>query len=103
MFSNDGSNFQMERLLNSSQKTGVKVYPNPFKNSIQIDVNGATTSDFQLSLVDASGKMVWIKNVSQHTPNFHTTVNTSALPIGVYFLNLMQNKKKNTTKLLKEY
>jgi parallel beta-helix repeat protein len=104
MFNNDGSNFQMGRLLNnSSQKTGVKVYPNPFRNSIQIDVNGAAASEFQLSLLDASGKTVWTKNVANHTRNFHTTVNTSALPIGVYFLNLMQDGKKSTTKLLREY
>ncbi|MDE3183782.1 MAG: right-handed parallel beta-helix repeat-containing protein [Bacteroidota bacterium] len=104
MFNNDGSNFQMQRLLNNSQiAPGVKVFPNPFSNSIQIDVNGGNSSKIKLSLIDASGKTVWIKKVDYYTTSFHETVNTSALPVGVYFLKLMQNGNISTTKLLKEY
>ncbi len=103
MFNNDGSNFQMERLLNNTDAPGVKVFPNPFKNSIQIDINGGTSSKFKLSLIDASGKTVWVKTVDKYTTSYHTSVNTSALPIGIYFLKLMQDGKTTTTKLLKEY
>ncbi|MGN6249111.1 MAG: PA14 domain-containing protein [Ginsengibacter sp.] len=103
MFNNDGSNFQMQRLLETVETPGVKVYPNPFKNLIQIDVKGGKASKFKLALIDASGKTVWIKTVNDYISDFHTTVNTTALPIGVYFLKLLQDGKAITTKLLKEY
>ena len=104
MFENDPNNFQMQQLLNSRQTTtGVKVYPNPFKNSIQIDVNGGDGSKFKLVLTDASGKIVWTKNVENYNSSYHESVNTSALPIGVYFLNLIINNKSSVTKLVKEY
>ncbi len=105
MFSNDSTNFQMQRLLNGSQMTpGVKVYPNPFKNSIQIDINGQSASRFKLVLMTESGQSVWIKDISNYNQSYHEVVNTSALPIGIYFLKLIENNKvSSVTKLLKEY
>jgi hypothetical protein len=103
MFTNDSTNFQMQRLLGNQVTPGAKVYPNPFRNSIQIDVNGGAASKFKLVLTDASGKIVWTKNVENYNSSFHESVNTSALPIGVYFLSLIQNNKSSVTKLVKEY
>ena len=104
MFANDSTNFQMQRLLNSSQiNQGVKVYPNPFRNSIQIDVTGLATSRFKLILLDASGKIVWSKNIENYNSSYHQSVNTSSFPVGVYFLRLIQDNKTFVTKLLKEY
>ena len=103
MFANDSMNFQMQRLLGNQVTLGAKVYPNPFRNSIQIDVNGVSASKFKLVLTDASGKVVWTKNVENYSSSYHKSVNTSALPIGIYFLRLIQNNKSTVTKLLKEY
>ena len=105
MFSEDSTNFQMRRLLNSSQMTpGVKVYPNPFKNSIQIDINGESMSKFKLVLMTEAGQSVWIKDVTNSGQSYHESVNTSTLPIGIYFLKLIKNNQvTSVTKLLKEY
>ena len=104
MFSNDSTNFQMQRLLNRREMApGVKVYPNPFRNSIQIDVNGGVPSNFKLVLSDASGRIVWTKNVESYNATYHESVNTSNLPIGIYFLSLIRDNKSSVTKLVKEY
>ena len=104
MFSNDSTNFQMQALLNSRQMTpGVKVYPNPFKNSIQINVDGGAAGTMKLALTDATGKTVWTKNVSHYNLYYQENVNTSSLPVGIYFLRLIQDGKSSVTKLLKEY
>jgi len=103
MFENDSTNFQMGRLLNHETTPGVKVYPNPFKNSIQIDVNGGAASKFKLALTDASGRIVWTKDVENYNSSYHESVNTSTLPIGVYFLSLIRDNKSSVTKLVKEY
>ena len=104
MFSGDSTNFQMQRLLNSRQMMpGVKVYPNPFRNSFELDINGGSAKKLKLMLTDASGKIVWSRDVQGYNMSFHESVNTSALPIGVYFLNVIQDSKNSVTKLLKEY
>jgi hypothetical protein len=82
---------------------GIKVFPNPFSNSLQINVNNLRNSKFELTLLNASGQVVWSKDVENYNFLYHQSINTSNFPIGIYFLNVFQDNKTTTYKLIKQY
>ena len=85
-------------------KTGLTAYPNPFSNHLEISINGSNVAgEFKLMLLDAVGKIVWTKIVSNYSTTYHETVNTSSLPSGIYFLNLIEKNKSSVITLIKQH
>jgi hypothetical protein len=81
--------------LSKEQKpvAGPLVYPNPAGDVVFIKSNGATTYTF----LDAFGRSC----LSGKIPSSTDAVNTSALPVGIYFLTLeYQNGERKTIKVL---
>ena len=85
--------------------TGIRVYPNPFNNSINININigGIFGSKSQLILFDASGKVIWTQKIDAGMDSYHKILNTSSFASGVYFLQLVQGSQSSVIKLLKQY
>ena len=46
----------INQTITSSTQVGVKAYPNPFANYIEINITGGVAGEYKLMLVDASGK-----------------------------------------------
>ena len=79
-------------------RLSASVYPNPFKEVINIVFNETIDSDIQISLYDILGKRLYLK-----TFKALQRLEISTLPNsnGTYFLNISANQKKFSTKLIK--
>jgi K+-transporting ATPase c subunit len=94
------ANVSADQTITSAQ-VGVKVYPNPFANYIDINITGGIAGKYDLMLVDALGKVVWIKSGIKNSGAFQQSVNTSTLERGIYFLKVIQNNTNSVIKLVK--
>jgi hypothetical protein len=86
--------------ISTSENVGVKAYPNPFVNTINVSISGHA-GEYQLALVDVSGKILWIKTGTKTEGNFTQSINTSSLQRGIYFIKVVQNSESSVIKLVK--
>lgn len=81
------------------------LYPNPFNQLLQISYSIKTEAPAKVSLqlMDVSGRIVatLIDSEWRETGNYHLEYNTSKLPSGLYFYELLVNNKKITKKAVK--
>jgi sugar lactone lactonase YvrE len=73
----------------------VKIYPNPAVDAVTIETN-CTNGNPQLIITDCVGKEVY----NQQMTMLSTTVNTSGLSKGIYFVSLNEGTKSVTQKLI---
>ncbi len=81
--------------------SGVKVYPVPFRNTINIYIpKQVGAKDMKVVMVDVSGKEVYqqqLKGISDRV-----SISLPELPKGLYFLNINSNEGSKAYKLMKE-
>ncbi len=83
---------------NGSEKIDLKVYPNPFQNTISIDFNVA--DNFSVELINSLGQIVLKASASTKD---NLTLNTASLEKGIYILKVRTiNNKYYVTKMIKE-
>ncbi|SFZ94337.1 Por secretion system C-terminal sorting domain-containing protein [Flaviramulus basaltis] len=80
-------------------KYGLKIYPNPVNNTIYFAAN-ESYNNVNIQLADVTGRMV-LKG-KMETLNNQTKLNVSALPTGIYFLNITGNNIKYVKKIIKK-
>lgn len=73
----------------------LKIYPNPAVDAVTIETN-SNDGNAQLIITDCVGKEVY----KQQTTLLSTTVNTSGLSKGIYFVSLYEGSKSVTQKLI---
>ena len=91
---NDGSGLSGSATITISSQTigidnltvtkNIKLYPNPIKNILSINVNNNLNIS-RIEILNLLGKTIYISNT-----NFHT-VNTSEFDSGIYYVNLYDN------------
>ena len=91
----------IDQTITSSTQVGIKAYPNPFVNNIEINITGGVAGEYKLMLVDALGRVVWTASGNKNAGAFQKSVNTSALERGIYFLKVIQNNTSSVIKLMK--
>jgi para-nitrobenzyl esterase len=74
---------------------GVIIYPNPTKNSIDVE---AQQQDFSLLIFDISGKQIF----EQHHISGKTQIDCSNFANGVYFLKIETEQETFTRKIIKQ-
>ena len=76
-----------------------KIFPNPFNDELIIEIKSEHGEKFNITLVDALGKKVLTKSISQE----RTSMNTSQLDKGFYFMTVTDatGKALKTIKLVK--
>ena len=79
----------------SFQAPGVKMYPNPAKNSVTIDANGSIQ---KVTIYSILGQEVLTKKTNSNS----ATIQTSSLPRGTYIVRSTVDGKTSTSKLIKE-
>jgi hypothetical protein len=72
----------------------ISVYPNPFKNEISIK---GTTGNGSVIIMDITGNEL----ISQKTADTETSINTSKLVQGLYFVRYMERNNTSTFKITK--
>lgn len=78
------------------------VYPNPFGDQVNIDIDLKSNSDVIINIFEANGRIVKTvkRSVSQGISNL--TIDTKDLRTGLYFYNLKTNSGESTGKLIKK-
>ena len=75
-----------------------KVYPNPTKAEITVEINDFTGKNYEATLMDMAGRIYQneiIKNRIQ-------TISVEKMSLGIYFLRVGNEEKSNVVKLIKE-
>jgi hypothetical protein len=67
-------------------ENGLKIYPNPFQNELNIDINAAFPQNYRVDILNLSGQIVFTENKNADTKL--KINNISALSNGVYILKL---------------
>jgi len=84
--------------LESKEYTEFKMYPNPVRDYLSIDIGNQNVSNVEISIIDISGKIV-------HSKNYNNTVNTidvSNYNSGLYFVEVKTANAIQKLKLLIE-
>ena len=88
-------------LVKSFLSDEIKVYPNPVKNILEINILHANKGKHQIELLDASGVKVKEIQLDYNGMGAIENWNLSGLPAGQYFLNIRQTNAVNG-KLMKK-
>ena len=84
--------------LNTNTLNNISVYPNPVSNNLTLTTSNSI-DNFGYSLYDFQGKLI----IDGIILSEETTVSTSNLSVGTYFINVYnnQNQKSQTFKIIK--
>ncbi len=74
------------------------VYPNPTTGNLNIDFNNATSSQIEIEVYDAIGKLV----LTQTTSTNHTVISLEQFAKGIYNVKLKSNDSYSTIRVIKE-
>jgi len=78
----------------------VNVYPNPFNESLTLDLGGLTEYPVSVSIVDALGRVVYQEIITETKNRNELQIAQSLLP-GTYFLNINTRNQIITKKIIK--
>jgi len=80
----------------------VEIYPNPSDGSFTLIVNSYTNDNFELSIIDISGKLIYQDNIVCLPGRNNVSINLSELRKGLYFVNIRKEDNFVTKKLFIE-
>jgi Secretion system C-terminal sorting domain len=77
---------------NDATKGSIKLYPNPTQSDLQLTIDAPYDGRQSVEIIDVVGKTWLSKTVSLVKGQNQQTVDVRALPTGIYFLQLADNK-----------
>jgi hypothetical protein len=88
------SSLKVNSIETDSRTYGINVYPNPFKNNVEIDYNLIEAGKVTLVIYNSVGqKMNVLVDENKAAGNYKFNLNTSDLPSGVYTCEILINGK----------
>lgn len=78
--------------------TQIKVFPNPVKTILNVEISDNTSENIAFDLFDVSGKLVVQKSITKQ----EISLDMKNLPSGIYFLKVSSSKKTGTYKIVKQ-
>lgn len=87
---------------NESLITNTTIYPNPATEKISIDMDLQKSSNVKLQIVDLTGKVVKELNVGEIQGKHTSTISTTNMAKGTYFLKVLANDALETKKIIIE-
>ena len=82
---------------NANKEPGISVYPNPANENIVLNLEGLNRVNGQVKIFDAVGKLIYTQTIRTAI----TTINTSGLSNGLYFIQYQgDNHTKAQTKFI---
>lgn len=88
-------------LLTSKSANGIHVFPIPFKDELNIEINTGYDGNYDVTVYDVQGRNVLNKQFAKNNRNHKFTIETSLLPKGSYFIQVKSNQEVYTQKLIK--
>ncbi len=100
---NDGSR-KIDQLINDDKQIELNVFPNPTTGEFIIKYNVLKRADVKVDILDMKGSLIrTVVDVSaQFEGKYNIPVNVADLPNGIYIVNLVNNGKRYTEKLVVE-
>ncbi len=92
MTSSDGSVIYSKTQLVQSRcidDRNLRVYPNPFKQSFQLEFTSLEYGDANVQITDRLGKTILIKRLNAFKGTNRTALDLKELPIGTYFMTII--------------
>lgn len=98
-----GSQKSVDLGVNTLSATeGIRVYPNPAKNQINIDLSNLLGSLESIAMYDMSGRMLSTQNYAGGVRNTMETIDISGFSAGVYLIEATTTNGKFYQKVVKE-
>ena len=85
-------------------KRAIKAFPNPFRNQLSVYYESpAAPEPVHLQLIDAAGRVTkhWLLTSYGAYGYFSWQTGLEHLPVGMYYLRMVQGNKREVVKLLK--
>jgi len=76
-----------------------RVYPNPASGGVTLSLSGAGEPAYTLKVLDLFGRIVMTKQLKSSNENLHEQISVSALPAGIYVVQLRGESEVFQTKL----
>ncbi|MEM1321036.1 MAG: M43 family zinc metalloprotease [Bacteroidota bacterium] len=90
-----------KKSVNISDRSPLRVYPNPTRGRLQVFVNPEKPEDYRLRIISSSSKVISLPVSSYPESNFaHYQLNLSSLPNGVYFVEFTSERRRLSQKVL---
>ena len=80
--------------------TSTRVYPNPAKDVLNIEVNASCSSEMNISVYNITGQKVMEQSVNINTGINTPAISTSNLTSGIYFVTVKANGFEETMKFI---
>jgi hypothetical protein len=84
----------------TNQTASIAIYPNPANSKATVVFNGNAHSYTVMELRDANGKLLLHKKVQTVKGEMRTEINTAAYAPGIYYVVLIDQNNKTTTRQL---
>lgn len=82
--------------------TGVFTTPNPFNGSLHLKYNSATEGTANVQIIDMLGKSHQNTNMIVNKGENTLTLDTDALPVGIYFIRVTNGAEVTTQRIVKK-
>ncbi len=92
--------YDCDAIIENTNDYTIKVYPNPSKGQVNIDIKGDINDDLQLSLYNAQGQLVYAKDVKYLSSHKIITIDVRNLAKGVYTIRLQGKELNRIEKLI---
>ncbi len=80
--------------------TELGLFPNPAGNYVQLIIKNTEVRDYQMTITNVQGVQVMTENLNQIDTNYSNTIDTRALPSGMYVVQLHSDKGLVNKKLV---
>lgn len=95
MNNNSDTTYYVDQL----QTVQLKIYPNPTKGKISVDINGLDDrTERNIRIFDFQGRILYEKSSTEQ----HLDIDLSAYPTGNYIIEVVANNEHTTWKVIKE-
>ena len=81
-------------------QANIKVFPNPVRNTANIEYTIHRQSEIIISVFDINGRMIALENVTQHAGTHQYQLDCSSLPRGMYVVSFQAGKTVETSKFI---
>ncbi|MCF8298418.1 MAG: right-handed parallel beta-helix repeat-containing protein [Saprospiraceae bacterium] len=78
-----------------NDKFNVKLYPNPTKGLLNLDIDGKTSAKMEFCLLNLQGQIIWCETLEKSNDRLHKEIDLSIYPKGIYYLRI--NDENNIT------
>ena len=87
---------------NIEGNNSIKIYPNPTSGKVTIEVSDIPSKVVTVKLISIQGKILRTEEIKIINGQLNKTIQLEGISAGIYYLEIMSEKYKNTLKVIKE-